>query len=228
MTEDLKSEVPATNPPEDRQHTLELKRYKVERWTLFFLFLYVTVAIFQWCAMRETNRLTTFALKNTELKLRLERRPYVGIINTIPQQKLIAGKLYATARNYGATPARAVYAHDIFKKEFTKEWRDDICRDFEKSMDWATAGPAIFQGTEQPLEITIDLDTPSPTPYLAVCITFMDIDGPFPWTFEHGKFKGQTRESPYAISHMFEVRSENEKLAFTKVATSVETARPQQ
>jgi len=200
---------------------------------------YTFVSCNQWKEMRRTNNLTEISIKNTQnnfietgkadrLKFRLERRPYVGIVEPIPHQKLKAGKLSATVRNYGVTPARAVYAHGVFKKEFTNEWRYDICMDFDKSMDWEKAGPAIFQGTEQPLEITIDRETPSPTSYLAVCVTFMDIDGPFQWTFEHGKWKGQTRNSPYAISHLFEVRQKNGELAFTKIATSVETAQPRE
>jgi hypothetical protein len=80
------------------------------------------------------------------------------------------------------------------------------------------AGPAIFQNSDpEPIKISISPAT-QPRKYLAVCITFMDTQGAFPFTFDDGV----TRPSPYAIKHLFDVVSNNGKLAFTKIYTSVE------
>lgn len=54
MTENPKPKETASESPEERQHRLELKRYRVEKWTLFFLFLYVTNAGYQGCEMKKS------------------------------------------------------------------------------------------------------------------------------------------------------------------------------
>jgi hypothetical protein len=80
------------------------------------------------------------------------------------------------------------------------------------------AGPALFQNSD-PEQIKISISPATqPRKYLAVCITFMDTQGPFPFKFEDGII----RLSPYAIKHLFSVESDGGKLAFTKMYTSVE------
>jgi hypothetical protein len=72
MTENLKPKETSPESPDERQHRLELKRYRVEKWTLFFLFVYVSVAAYQGCEMRESVRIAhdTFIAAN---------KPSVGV-----------------------------------------------------------------------------------------------------------------------------------------------------
>ena len=93
-------------------------------------------------------------------------------------------------------------------------------------MDIEMAGPAIFQGSEETMEISVDPTTvTSPSrPYLAVCITFMDIQGKFHF-FDDPK-QGPPC-SPYAIKHLYAVESNKGVLTFRQIYTSVEGTGPQ-
>jgi hypothetical protein len=72
MTDNSKSNEPASESTEERQHRLELKRYKIEKWTLFFLFVYVSIAAYQGCQMKKSVDIAhnTFVAAN---------KPSVGI-----------------------------------------------------------------------------------------------------------------------------------------------------
>jgi hypothetical protein len=162
--------------------------------------------------------------KISRLNSRLERRPYVGIENLQPQALSAKGTLSSEVRNYGASPARGVYAYGVFKKSEVN-WRIGTCNGQDQTMNIDIAGPAIFQGTKEPIEIAVEpTSITSPLrPYLAVCLTFMDMQGPF------HNFDDPTQGppcSPYSIKHLYGVASKNGMLTFTPIYTSIEGAAP--
>jgi hypothetical protein len=181
---------------------------------------YVEYAKQQRDEMIEQNRIALEHNLATELQFRKQRRPYVAIPQ-IETQPLTNKRLKADATNYGETPARSVYASGVFKQQFDATWRDGTCDPSKvKTQDWKMAGPAIFQHSTEEIPIDIEETTIAwPPPYLAVCITFVDMYGTFSWENEPNK--------TYSIKHMFQIGSHNRKLTFTKVATSVETAEPE-
>jgi hypothetical protein len=199
---------------------------------LITLIAYTIFAALQWCAIRRTNELTGTSIKNTQnnfadatrlaqLNFRKERRPYVAITN-IDNQKLTAERtLDATGTNYGKTPARGVYAYGKFRPS-VGDWRDPNCGSQGETQDWKTAGRAIFQDAKfQPIKVIIDPLTPTQDRYLAICVTYMDIEGPFPWKFQNGK-----QSASWVTQHLFEVTAVSGKLEFKPFYTSIETAEP--
>jgi hypothetical protein len=117
MTENLRPGNPHRDTPDDRQHPLDRKRYTVERVTLVVLFVYVTIAAFQWYEMRRATiatevaaRATQDAAKTAADALRLTYRPRITVTKIYPQEKLDNGKLAIglSVFNYGPITARNV------------------------------------------------------------------------------------------------------------------------
>jgi hypothetical protein len=204
-----------------------IAKWIVKGLTLVLLFIVAVLTYNQWHEMSKQNSIS-------QLNFRLQRRPFVGITSLDAQALSSAKTLTTRVKNYGASPARGVFAFGVFKDR-VEDWRANTCRLQNKTIDVTTAGPAIFQDTEpQALEITIDPSSVSspPHPYLAVCITFIDIQGPFHFFDSRTVANASSglenpKCSPYAIKHLFGVSSEQGLLHFTPIATSVEGAEPE-
>jgi hypothetical protein len=135
MTEIPKPKETAIQSPEDRQHSLERKRFTVEKATLFFLFLYVTIAAFQWCEMRKSTNATTRAwigLSAFNVGEYHQGVPLLGPINPdVPLNTNIV------LENFGKTPA------DIDEIGFAYEVRlNQVPEDFQYRN--AKRGPTMF------------------------------------------------------------------------------------
>src|SRR5438445_1788441 len=87
MTENEIPKNPAVQSPEDRQHALDRKRYTVEKITLFFLFLYVTIAGFQWCEMRKATQATQIAAKAAKESADLTRKQMESVSAAVIEQR---------------------------------------------------------------------------------------------------------------------------------------------
>jgi hypothetical protein len=110
----MTSENPVTLVRLERGWWDKIKPY-VELAGVLLLGAYTVIAGLQWRAIRRANALTQQALAGSQGQFRKQRRPYVGITEIKPQTLTTDGTLTATARNYGATPARAVYAYGVFQ-----------------------------------------------------------------------------------------------------------------
>jgi hypothetical protein len=189
------------------------------------LLLLIVTALYVEYAKAQRDEMIT-QNKISRLNSRLQSRPYVGIIGLDPQVLGGKGALLSKVHNYGVSPARGVYAYGVFKDKADENWRVLTCGGQNKTMNIDIAGPAIFQGTDEPIEILIESTSiTSPIrPYLAVCLTFMDMQGAFHF------FDDATQGppcSPYSIKHLYSVVPNDGVLAFKKIYTSVEGAAPQ-
>ncbi|MGB8592532.1 MAG: hypothetical protein WA755_05820 [Candidatus Acidiferrales bacterium] len=77
MTESNETQNSPNQSHQERQLQLDRKRFFVEIITLVVLFLYVTIAAFQWCAMRKANEITRESLKLNE---RLIKETFAAVI----------------------------------------------------------------------------------------------------------------------------------------------------
>jgi hypothetical protein len=210
----MNSESPIPSPP----ITIEKKRDVWDRIKLGAEILGIGVLI----TYTVFSALLWSANKINELNARLERRPYVGIVGDIPSQTLTAERTFSTkAHNYGISPARGVYAYGVFK-ETSENWRFHTCGGQNKTMDFENPGPTIFQGSDENIDISVEPGPPKP--YLAVCLTFMDMQGPFHWFDDPNQGPPC---SPYSIKHLYRVMVKDDRLAFHLISTSVEGAAPQ-
>jgi hypothetical protein len=211
----------------------ETRKFKtwVEIAALFGAIFYAGITYKMWEEAQKTaneaRKATNAAIisnKISRLNSRLERRPYVGIENLETQALSAKRTLSSEVRNYGTSLARGVYAYGVFKKSET-DWRKGTCNGQGQTMNTDIAGPAIFQGTKEPIEITVEpTSITSPIqPYLAVCLTLMDMQGAF-HNFDNPA-EGPPC-SPYSIKHLYSVATKNGKLIFTPMYISVEGAAP--
>jgi hypothetical protein len=83
MSENGKPDNPVAQSHEDPQHSLDRKRYKVEIITALLLFLYVTIAAFQWCEMRRSTENNSATLREIQKQTTLMRQQLVGTLGAI-------------------------------------------------------------------------------------------------------------------------------------------------
>lgn len=126
MIEGLKSDDPPALSHEERQYALEQKRYKVEKFTLFFLFLYVTISAFLWCANKKATEAAKSAADTAAQSLVFakqqfsdDQRAWVGVENAIvhdlPNTKV--GLMNIILKNSGKTPALHMHIFGVTQRE---------------------------------------------------------------------------------------------------------------
>ncbi len=101
MTENGKPDTPAAQSPEDYKHALDRKRYKVEIITALLLFLYVTIAAFQWREMRKSTENTIATLGEIQKQTTLMRQQLVGTVSAVVVINDFPGIESTQTDNYG-------------------------------------------------------------------------------------------------------------------------------
>jgi hypothetical protein len=163
MTENLKPDNPAAQSHEDRQHALDRKRYAVEKWTLFFLFLYVTIAGFQWCANKQAADAAKNAADTASKQLEI-----TSSANLIPDIQYDSGRVRINLRNNG----KFIASH--IQGKLTIAWRSIPTNSIfgkERIVDFFFPNieglPANNPGsTGQPQQVSVPLDEIEMKPFL--------------------------------------------------------------
>jgi hypothetical protein len=180
---------------ENRQHALDRKRYTVEKITLFFLFVYVSVAAFQGYQARQANKLTQVALQEarqssaktnafTQAPVDKQFHPWLGFVK---MEKVSGSRNEPTikwaVRTYGSTIARRVAVRlYLIPQTMKATWKEGmgICDEADEDSGYDQHTTAIF-----PNESAEDTVTPknfknvasiSGEPLIAACAGYQGVE----------------------------------------------------
>jgi hypothetical protein len=195
---DFESSIETRTPETEKQTESKYHcRSLVVQWATFgVVFLYATIAAFQWCASREANKIANKSLQ-------VQTRPWIGIVEikltheqvvydpNDPRQRLINWTLSTQVKNYGGSPARVFVSPIAPPKQAGKIWHTwkkyEVCEtDRWSSFNEGLYTKIAFPGREEldmgSTGVTVNADGPK---WLIICVAYQGLtDG----KMHHAKF----------------------------------------